>query len=71
MNDTDPRNWKYYKREFISDYVALIEAFEKVNPDVEIYICRMTPIFHWHHRFKKRNSRLVLGDSSDDRKYRI
>ena len=53
LNDTDPRNWKYYKREFISDYVALIEAFEEVNPDVEIYICRMTPIFHWHHRFKK------------------
>lgn len=53
LNDTDPRNWKYYKREFISDYVTLIEAFEKVNPDVEIYICRMTPIFHWHHRFKK------------------
>ena len=53
LNDTDPRNWKYYKIEFISDYVTLIEAFEKVNPDVEIYICRMTPIFHWHHRFKK------------------
>ena len=53
LNDTDPRNWKYYKREFISDYVTLIEAFEEVNPDVEIYICRMTPIFHWHHRFKK------------------
>ncbi len=53
LNDTDPRNWKYYKKEFISDYVTLIEAFEKVNPDVEIYICRMTPIFHWHHRFKK------------------
>ena len=53
LNDTDPRNWKYYKREFISDYVAIIEAFEKVNPDVEIYICRMTPIFHWHHRFLK------------------
>ena len=53
LNDTDPRNWKYYKRVFISDYVALIEAFEEVNPDVEIYICRMTPIFHWHHRFKK------------------
>lgn len=53
LNDTDPRNWKYYKREFISDYVALIEAIENVNPDVEIYICRMSPIFHWHHRFKK------------------
>lgn len=53
LNDTDPRNWKYYKKEFISDYVTLIEAFEKINPDVEIYICRMTPIFHWHHRFLK------------------
>ena len=53
LNDTDPRNWKYYKREFISDYVALIEAFENVNPNVDIFICRMTPIFHWHHRFQK------------------
>lgn len=53
LNDTDPRNWKYYKREFISDYVALIEAIENVNPNVEIFICRMTPIFHWHHRFQK------------------
>ncbi len=53
LNDTDPRNWKYYKREFISDYVALIEAIENVNPDVVIFICRMTPIFHWHHRFQK------------------
>ena len=53
LNDTDPRNWKYYKNEFIFDYVALIEDIEKVNPDVKIYICRMSPIFHWHHRFLK------------------
>ena len=53
LNDTDPRNWKYHKREFISDYVALIEAIENVNPEVDIFICRMTPIFHWHHRFLK------------------
>jgi sialate O-acetylesterase len=53
LNDTDPRNWKYYKREFISDYIALIEAIENVNPNVDIFICRMTPIFHWHHRFQK------------------
>ena len=53
LNDTDPRNWKYYKKEFISDYVALIEAIEDVNPNVDIFICRMTPIFHWHHRFLK------------------
>ena len=53
LNDTDPRNWKYHKREFIADYVALIEDLERVNPDVDIFICRMTPIFHWHHRFLK------------------
>ena len=53
LNDTDPRNWKYYKKEFISDYVALIEAIENANPNVDIFICRMTPIFHWHHRFQK------------------
>lgn len=53
LNDTDPRNWKYYKREFITDYIALIEDIERVNPEVEIFICRMSPIFHWHHRFLK------------------
>ncbi len=53
LNDTDPRNWKYYKKKFISDYVALIEAIENANPNVDIFICRMTPIFHWHHRFQK------------------
>ena len=53
LNDTDPRNWKYHKKEFISDYVSLIESIEKVNPNVDIFICRMTPIFHWHHRFLK------------------
>ena len=53
LNDTDPRNWKYHKKEFISDYVSLIESIEEVNPNVDIFICRMTPIFHWHHRFLK------------------
>ena len=53
LNDTDPRNWKYHKKEFISDYVSLIESIERVNPNVDIFICRMTPIFHWHHRFLK------------------
>ena len=42
LNDTDPRNWKYYKKEFISDYVALIEAFQKVKPNNKNYIYRKT-----------------------------
>lgn len=52
LNDTDPRNWPNYRDEFISDYIALIDTFRAVNPDVQIWICRMTPIFHAHRRFK-------------------
>lgn len=52
INDTDPRNWPNYRDEFIPDYAALIESFRKANPEVKVYICRMTPIPHRHRRFK-------------------
>lgn len=52
LNDTDPRNWPNYRDEFIPDYLALIDTLRAVNPEVEVWICRMTPIFHGHHRFK-------------------
>lgn len=52
LNDTDPRNWPNYRDEFIPDYLALIDSLRKANPDVEVYVCRMTPIFHGHARFK-------------------
>lgn len=52
LNDTDPRNWPNYADEFVDDYLALIDDFRSVNPKCEIYICRMTPIFHNHHRFE-------------------
>ena len=52
LNDTDPRNWPNYRDEFIPDYLALIDSLRKSNPNVEIWVCRMTPIFHGHHRFK-------------------
>lgn len=52
LNDTDPRNWPDYRDDFVRDYVNLIGEFRKVNPDVNIYICRMTPIFDSHPRFK-------------------
>ena len=52
VNDTDPRNWPNYRDEFIPDYAALIESFRKANPEVKVYICRMTPIPHRHRRFK-------------------
>ena len=52
LNDTDPRNWPNYRDRFVSDYLGLIDTLRSVNRDVKIYICRMTPIFHWHRRFK-------------------
>ena len=52
LNDTDPRNWPDYRDEFIPDYLALIDTLRTVNPKVEIWICRMTPIFNAHPRFK-------------------
>ena len=52
LNDTDPRNWPNYRDEFIPDYLGLIDTLRAVNPKIEVWICRMTPIFHGHRRFK-------------------
>lgn len=52
LNDTDPRNWPHFRDEFVTDYLSLIEDFRQANPKCEIWICRMSPIFHWHPRFK-------------------
>lgn len=52
LNDTDPRAWPNYRDEFVTDYLSLIEDFRRANPDCKIWICRMTPISHRHHRFK-------------------
>ncbi|MDM1293959.1 sialate O-acetylesterase [Sphingobacterium sp. N143] len=51
LNDTDPRNWPNYKHFFASDYATLIDSIRSVNPNVQIYICRLTPIFSGHPRF--------------------
>ena len=52
LNDTDPNCWPKYADRFISDYHALIDTFRAVNPAAQIWICRMTPIFHPHKRFQ-------------------
>ena len=51
LNDTDPRNWPNHRMEFAKDYNDLIHRFKQVNPDVDVYIGRMTPIFSGHSRF--------------------
>lgn len=52
LNDTDPRNWANYREDFDADYSWLIDTLKKQNPAVKIYICKMTPIFNEHPRFK-------------------
>lgn len=52
LNDTDPRNWPNYRDEFAGDYYAIIDTLRALNPDVRIYICRLTPIFSGHPRFQ-------------------
>lgn len=51
LNDTDPRDWPSWSDEFTGDYRSLIESFRKVNPEVRIWICEMSPIMHGHKRF--------------------
>ncbi|MGV3504932.1 MAG: GDSL-type esterase/lipase family protein [Adhaeribacter sp.] len=52
LNDTDPRNWPNYQAEFPADYYHLIDTLRAVNPQVRVLICRLTPIFSGHPRFK-------------------
>jgi sialate O-acetylesterase len=52
LNDTDPRDWPDHRQDFESDYAWLIESVRKSNPNVKIFICRLTPIFSGHPRFK-------------------
>lgn len=53
LNDTDPRNWPNYRDEFITDYLKIIQSFQSFEGGLpKVYICRMTPIFNAHPRFK-------------------
>lgn len=53
LNDTDPRNWPNFREDFISDYLNLIKSFQSPGSKLpKIFICRMTPIFSGHPRFK-------------------
>lgn len=52
LNDTDPRNWPNYGDEFEADYGWLLDTLRVINPHVQLYLCRLTPIFSGHPRFK-------------------
>ncbi|MFD2895785.1 GDSL-type esterase/lipase family protein [Sphingobacterium arenae] len=51
LNDTDPRNFPHYRDQFIADYLWLIDTLQANNPDLKIFICKMSPIFTGHPRF--------------------
>ncbi|MGM9478972.1 GDSL-type esterase/lipase family protein [Pedobacter sp. GSP4] len=52
LNDTDPRNWPNYQDNFRPDYQWLIDSLKLGNPRLKIYICKLSPIFSGHARFK-------------------
>jgi len=52
LNDTDPRDWPNYRDNFIKNYSALIDTFRNLPTNPQIWICKMTPIFSGHSRFK-------------------
>ncbi len=52
INDTDPRDWPNYRDYFVRDYVALIDSFRAVNPNVRILVAKLTPIADRHPRFQ-------------------
>ena len=52
VNDTDPRNWPFYRDEFVSDYLALIDTLRQQNPKCRVLIALLTPITHNHPRFE-------------------
>ena len=43
-NDSKPQNWAF-KDEFVADYIAMIDTFRTINPDVDIYACLPPPAF--------------------------
>lgn len=52
LNDTDPRDWPMYSKDFVKDYSSLIDSFRQLDTHPRIWICKMTPVFHGHPRFK-------------------
>lgn len=43
-NDTKPQNWKY-KKEFVKDYVDLINSFKNLPSKPTVLICNPIPVF--------------------------
>lgn len=61
INDTDPRDYPEYGDEFVGDYIALIDSFKSVNPNVRVILANLSPLLSKHFRF--RSGTLAWRDS--------
>lgn len=52
VNDTDPRDYPDFGEEFVSDYIALIDSFKSVNPNVRVILANLSPLLSKHFRFR-------------------
>lgn len=52
VNDTDPRDWPDHNNEFVHDYIALVDSFRSVNPDVRVIMANISPLTSKHFRFR-------------------
>lgn len=52
VNDTDPRDYPEYGDEFVGDYVALIDSFKSVNPNVRVILANLSPLLSKHFRYR-------------------
>lgn len=52
VNDTDPRDYPVFGEEFVTDYIALIDSFKSVNPNVRVILANLSPLLSKHFRFK-------------------
>lgn len=43
-NDSKPRNWKH-KAEYVVDYIALINSFQKLDNNPKVWICYPVPVY--------------------------
>ena len=52
VNDLEPRDYPKFGDTFVGDYIALIDSFKNVNPDVRVIVANMSPLPAPHFRFK-------------------
>jgi sialate O-acetylesterase len=43
-NDTNAKTWPSHKQDFISDYLEIINSFQKLKTRPRIYLCRPVPL---------------------------